>query len=119
MSKPDLERRGLLRLLGLAATCAAAGPAGRAWAQAPPAPPTPPGVDGPAPAPAAPKDKTISLQSYEQWLRQVEAAAKEVATETGEQLEAADLRRIDDSARKTLGAKGYKVPLPPTNLRVQ
>lgn len=85
---------------------------GVARAQNEPGPPAPPGsieVDG----------TEISRESYDNWLRRIKAVAEEAAAQIGVTIDDETTEKFDEVTIKTLNENGYKVPNPPTNLRVE
>lgn len=110
-----VSRRDVLRVLGWTAACGIVMRARDGWAQAP----APPQFGASATGPEDPSNKTISLQSYEEFLRSLQEAAKKLATEGGQTLTPEQLKRIDDDARSMFKERGYQIPLPPSGLRIE
>lgn len=82
----------------------------------PPAPPGAPGVGGEADDPTKTK---INREDYERWLREVHAAAEKMAKQSGAKYQPEVINKFDKSTKETLKDNGYKIPSPPTNLRVE
>lgn len=60
----------------------------------------------------------ISREVYEKWLRDVQAAARNLAKKSGANLQQEDINLFRRNAEETLENNGYNVPNPPTNLSI-
>lgn len=113
-----ISRRDALRILSGLVCCGTSIFVGELCAQTP-GPPAPPGLGQPQTDQIGSDKTTVELESFEEWMRQLGEAAKEIVSETGQELTEADLKRVDSTARGVLNDKGLVVPLPPSNLRIE
>jgi hypothetical protein len=81
-----------------------------------PAPPQAPGIAVP---PISKPDKTVTTESYAALITQLQNSAREYANKHGRQLSDAEVKNIENVTKGAIITKGYSVPMPPTNFRVE
>lgn len=65
-----------------------------------------------------PTKKKIRREVYEQWVRDVQAAARDLAEKSGADIQQEDINLFKKNAEETLDDNGYRIPNPPTNFQV-
>lgn len=113
MNEAERSRRRLLLLTIKLVAWSSLLHYGRVFAQAP----LPPGGIGSEPE--DPSKIKIDREVYEKWLRDVRAAAEALAEESGTTYRPEVFDAFNKNASETLRGNGYRIPNPPTNLRIE